>query len=106
MESYRTKPDCFRRAISAMQTKCGGEQEMGEAERVSGLMIGQLNVRRTAKIGPLLVAISMTLCELATAKHYSPPMECLQFGEVSSLSVDERSGPACVEYVLCPVNED
>ncbi|KAK0192303.1 hypothetical protein F5146DRAFT_928132, partial [Armillaria mellea] len=34
--------------------------EMGEDERVSA-------------------AISMTLCELATAKHLSPPLECAPF---------------------------
>ncbi|KAJ3993880.1 hypothetical protein F5050DRAFT_616093 [Lentinula boryana] len=48
--------DCFRKAAGFIQTRCA-ELDMNEEERV-------------------VAAISMTLCELATAKHHAPPMEC------------------------------
>ncbi|KAJ3782685.1 hypothetical protein GGU10DRAFT_436481 [Lentinula aff. detonsa] len=54
--SMNTLKDCFRKAAGSIQTRCA-ELDMNEEERV-------------------VAAISMTLCELATAKHHAPPMEC------------------------------
>ncbi|KAF7326344.1 RING finger protein [Mycena venus] len=51
---YRFRPDCFRRVAAKIRLRCG-ELEMNEDERVRA-------------------AISMTLCELATATHHSLPL--------------------------------
>ncbi|KIJ63744.1 hypothetical protein HYDPIDRAFT_112679 [Hydnomerulius pinastri MD-312] len=59
LETYTKKPDCFQDAIALVKTRCE-ESHMDEQERVQA-------------------AISMTLCELATARHYSPPLECATF---------------------------
>ncbi|KAJ3743659.1 hypothetical protein DFH05DRAFT_1400010 [Lentinula detonsa] len=56
LASLGRSSDCFRKAAGSIQTRCA-ELDMNEEERV-------------------VAAISMTLCELATAKHHSPPMEC------------------------------
>ncbi|KAF9812422.1 hypothetical protein IEO21_06225 [Rhodonia placenta] len=45
-------------------------------------------------------AITMTLCELGTAKHNSPPLECAAFAvEMRSTDKNTPNGPpgACVE---------
>ncbi|KAJ3888955.1 hypothetical protein GG344DRAFT_52610, partial [Lentinula edodes] len=51
--------DCFHKVAGSIRTRCS-ELDMNEEERV-------------------VAAISMTLCELATAKHHAPPMECDMF---------------------------
>ncbi|KAJ4476437.1 hypothetical protein C8J55DRAFT_431477, partial [Lentinula edodes] len=51
--------DCFHKVAGSIRTRCS-ELNMNEEERV-------------------VAAISMTLCELATAKHHAPPMECDMF---------------------------
>ncbi|KAJ3800004.1 hypothetical protein GGU11DRAFT_451859 [Lentinula aff. detonsa] len=56
LASLGRSSDCFRKAAGSIQTRCA-ELDMNEEERV-------------------VAAISMTLCELATAKHHAPPMEC------------------------------
>ncbi|KAJ3860358.1 hypothetical protein EV359DRAFT_67398 [Lentinula novae-zelandiae] len=48
--------DCFHKVAGSIRTRCS-ELDMNEEERV-------------------VAAISMTLCELATAKHHAPPLEC------------------------------
>jgi hypothetical protein len=42
-------------------------------------------------------AISMTLCELATATHHSPPLECASFTVDSEASFIQTQGE-CVEF--------
>ncbi|KAM5531414.1 hypothetical protein V8D89_014938 [Ganoderma adspersum] len=59
LDSYAKKPDCFRRAASMLQMRCG-DLETDENERVKA-------------------AISMTLCEIATGEHASSPLECEPF---------------------------
>ncbi|KAI0746941.1 hypothetical protein C8Q80DRAFT_1178461 [Daedaleopsis nitida] len=59
LEAYARKPDCFRRVANMIQTRCS-ELETDEAERVKA-------------------ALSMTLCEIATADHHSLPLECASF---------------------------
>ncbi|KAH9835145.1 uncharacterized protein C8Q71DRAFT_848869, partial [Rhodofomes roseus] len=47
-----------------------------------------------------MAAISMTLCELSTANHHSPPLECVAFSTESRSSRPPAHGPAhrsCVE---------
>ncbi|KAJ4474387.1 hypothetical protein J3R30DRAFT_3508479 [Lentinula aciculospora] len=61
--------DCFRKVAGSIRTRCA-ELDMNEDERVGA-------------------AISMTLCELATAKHHAPPMEC----ELFSARLHRNSGP-------------
>ncbi|KAH9941244.1 uncharacterized protein BXZ73DRAFT_16469, partial [Epithele typhae] len=60
LETYSNRPDCFRAAAKRIQTRCS-ELEIDEGARVQA-------------------ALSMTLCEIATAEHNSPPMECASFG--------------------------
>ncbi|KAF9220743.1 hypothetical protein BS17DRAFT_298547 [Gyrodon lividus] len=81
LQSYQRKPDCFRDAISLVKAHCE-ESHMDEQERVQA-------------------AISMTMCELATARHYSPPMECAGFArggyKLSSSSPPAHARGQCVE---------
>ncbi|KAI0711332.1 hypothetical protein C8Q76DRAFT_54822 [Earliella scabrosa] len=59
LEAYSRKPDCFRRVSSSISARCG-DLETNEVERVKA-------------------ALAMTLCEIATAEHHSPPLECTPF---------------------------
>ncbi|KAF8126220.1 hypothetical protein EV363DRAFT_1418934 [Boletus edulis] len=59
LQSYQQKPDCFQNAISLVKARCE-ESRMDEQERIQA-------------------AIGMTMCELATARHYLPPMECAAY---------------------------
>ncbi|KAF5369070.1 hypothetical protein D9758_002978 [Tetrapyrgos nigripes] len=59
IDDFSRRSDCFRKAAAIIRMQCS-ELDMSEAERVRA-------------------AISMTLCELATAKYHSPPMECFPF---------------------------
>ncbi|KAI0372102.1 hypothetical protein BV20DRAFT_143358 [Pilatotrama ljubarskyi] len=56
---YTSRPDCFRRAAGLIRANCAA-LETSEDERVTA-------------------ALSMTLCEIATAEQQSPPMECISF---------------------------
>ncbi|OSD08176.1 hypothetical protein PYCCODRAFT_392631 [Trametes coccinea BRFM310] len=80
LDRYSAKPDCFRRAAASIRANCA-ELESREDERVRA-------------------ALSLTLCEIATAEHYSPPMECIPFqlGYDGGRSRPEvLSGSKCVE---------
>ncbi|PFH48830.1 hypothetical protein AMATHDRAFT_148945, partial [Amanita thiersii Skay4041] len=70
IESSQPKQDCFLTATNAIRERCQDDY-MLEDERV-------------------FAAISMTMCELATAKHHSPPLECASFMSNSLLRLDER----------------
>ncbi|KAI0360529.1 hypothetical protein OH77DRAFT_693274 [Trametes cingulata] len=59
LEKYSARPDCFRKAADLVRANCA-ELETAEDERVKA-------------------ALSMTLCEIATAEQQSPPMECTSF---------------------------
>ncbi|EJF63810.1 hypothetical protein DICSQDRAFT_160322 [Dichomitus squalens LYAD-421 SS1] len=78
LDAYSKKSDCFRRAANAIQTRCS-DLESDEDERVKA-------------------AISMTLCEIATAKHTSPPMECAPFESDSNgmYALHAESSGQCV----------
>ncbi|KAJ6590499.1 hypothetical protein DFH09DRAFT_1139517 [Mycena vulgaris] len=75
-EDYSRRPDCFRRVAGRIRVRCG-ELEMDEDERVKA-------------------AISMTLCELATATHHSLPLECASFTVDSVASPTQIQGE-CVD---------
>ncbi|KAI0945380.1 hypothetical protein AcW1_001615 [Taiwanofungus camphoratus] len=80
LDHYERQPDCFRRVTSFIRTRCG-ELDIGENERVKA-------------------AISMTLCELATATHHSTPLECESYAHVSDTtsSFGSKESPRdCVE---------
>ncbi|KAJ7076117.1 hypothetical protein B0H15DRAFT_864983 [Mycena belliarum] len=76
LEDYSRRPDCFRRVAGSIHVRCG-ELEMNEDERVQA-------------------AISMTLCELATATHHSIPLECASF-TVGSVASRSRIQGECVD---------
>ncbi|KAJ7232958.1 hypothetical protein B0H12DRAFT_183641 [Mycena haematopus] len=76
LENYSRRPDCFRRVAGKIRLRCG-ELEMNEDERVRA-------------------AISMTLCELATATHHSLPLECASF-TVDSESPSAQTQGECVD---------
>ncbi|KAF8882190.1 hypothetical protein CPB84DRAFT_1648017, partial [Gymnopilus junonius] len=59
LQAYSRKPDCFKKAAATIRSRCT-DLDMDEEARVTA-------------------AISMTLCEVATAKHYSLPLECLPY---------------------------
>ncbi|KAG8908736.1 hypothetical protein FRB99_002974 [Tulasnella sp. 403] len=73
------RSDCFKNVSQNIKRRCGGEFEMDEDERVR-------------------LAISMTLCELKTARYNEPPLECLAFSSSTYNSVDLQieSQSACV----------
>ncbi|KAI6132380.1 hypothetical protein EV401DRAFT_2253975 [Pisolithus croceorrhizus] len=75
--SYHRKADCFQDAMSRVKTRCE-ESHMDEQERIQA-------------------AISMTLCELATARHYAPPMECAAFSKGQQSPSSGHAQAACVE---------
>ncbi|KAI0342308.1 hypothetical protein BDW22DRAFT_1357628 [Trametopsis cervina] len=78
LESYEHKPDCFRRAASSIRVQCS-ELDMHEEQRVQA-------------------AITMTICELATAKH-TPPLECTPIISAEGIFVSSSSMriDTCVE---------
>ncbi|KAI5990736.1 hypothetical protein EDD15DRAFT_2278638 [Pisolithus albus] len=75
--SYHRKADCFQDAMARVKTRCE-ESHMDEQERIQA-------------------AISMTLCELATARHYAPPMECAAFSKGQQNHPSGHAQAACVE---------
>ncbi|TFK41551.1 hypothetical protein BDQ12DRAFT_388968 [Crucibulum laeve] len=78
LEKYSNRPDCFRRAAKSIRTRCA-ELEMDETERVNA-------------------AIAMTLCEVATAKHHSFPLECIPFSsENAPKNTDAQAQGTCVD---------
>ncbi|KAK7018974.1 hypothetical protein R3P38DRAFT_2979840 [Favolaschia claudopus] len=77
LESYSRRPDCFRRVAANIRLRCS-ELEMNEEERVTA-------------------AISMTLCELATATHHSLPLECASFTVDSKQDPTVRGRGECVD---------
>ncbi|OBZ78409.1 Nuclear fusion protein KAR5 [Grifola frondosa] len=79
LETYARKPDCFKRAASLIRTQCG-ELDLNEDERIKA-------------------ALSMTLCEIATATHSSAPLECAPFVPDSNYPTipREQSHRVCVE---------
>jgi hypothetical protein len=93
LESYIRKPECFRRVAGYMHVQCS-ELELDEDQRVRSTLTFPSDIVISLTI-TFTVAISMTLCELATAKHHSPPMECHSFTrEFSDTSQGTRD---CVE---------
>ncbi|KAJ7207031.1 hypothetical protein GGX14DRAFT_366613 [Mycena pura] len=80
LETYARRPDCFRRVAATIRARCG-ELEMHEDERVKA-------------------AISMTLCELATATHHSLPLECVSF------TVDSDSDVSYAQMQQVPMQGD
>ncbi|EMD34804.1 hypothetical protein CERSUDRAFT_54833, partial [Gelatoporia subvermispora B] len=95
LDTYTRRPDCFGRAAKHIRTQCA-EIDMEEDERVKG---APSQILRTTRTNHATAAIAMTLCELSTAKHYSPPLECSLFLSESDtnsvMSNDAQSN--CVE---------
>lgn len=95
LDTYTRRPDCFGRAAKHIRTQCA-EIDMEEDERVKG---APSQILRTTRTNHATAAIAMTLCELSTAKHYSPPLECSLFLSDSDtnsvMSNDAQSN--CVE---------
>ncbi|KAK7033668.1 hypothetical protein VNI00_012668 [Paramarasmius palmivorus] len=67
---YSQRSDCFRNVADVIRLRCE-RLDMDEKERVEA-------------------AISMTLCELATAKHHSIPLECSSFSIKQPPSFDTQ----------------
>ncbi|PPQ92129.1 hypothetical protein CVT25_007960 [Psilocybe cyanescens] len=81
LHSYTRKPDCFKKAASIIRARCT-ELDMDEDGRRA-----------------LQAAISMTLCEIATAKHHSYPMECHQYSVngANAPKISSQSQGGCVD---------
>ncbi|KDQ60278.1 hypothetical protein JAAARDRAFT_126349, partial [Jaapia argillacea MUCL 33604] len=78
LDEYSRKPDCFKRAAGSLRLRCS-ELDMHEDERIKA-------------------ALSLTLCEIATARHHSAPMECATFSHDSSwFDAGDGSHHDCVE---------
>ncbi|KAF8908432.1 hypothetical protein CPB85DRAFT_1391316 [Mucidula mucida] len=76
LQETARRSDCFRHAAASIRVRCS-DLDMDQDERVSA-------------------AISMTLCELGTAQHLSPPLECSQYA-VNADSSNRRDQGNCVE---------
>ncbi|KAF9028175.1 hypothetical protein BDZ89DRAFT_1015250, partial [Hymenopellis radicata] len=76
LQETARRSDCFRHAAASIRVRCS-DLDMDQDERVSA-------------------AISMTLCELGTAKHLSPPLECSQYA-VNADRSNRRDQGNCVE---------
>lgn len=71
---------------------------MSEAERVRGKTFANPEIPSHEHSE---AAISMTLCELATAKHHLPPLECFPFSSPphEREEIDEDNQSICVGFV-------
>ena len=78
LQTYSRKPDCFRKAARAISTQCT-DLDMDEDARVNGNNMAVPLFQKSNHRFDSAAAISMTLCEIATAKHYSLPLECRSF---------------------------
>ncbi|KAF8341875.1 hypothetical protein F5887DRAFT_361900 [Amanita rubescens] len=80
IEKPHHKTDCFLRVSSTIRARCH-QDHMPEDERIHA-------------------AISMTLCELATANYQSPPLECASFSldaQTAGMAATHRLQRDCVE---------
>ncbi|KAL1744273.1 hypothetical protein HDZ31DRAFT_39015 [Schizophyllum fasciatum] len=73
LDGYARRPGCFKDSAARISARCE-ELDAKDDDRVKGQCI--LLLRIDEKTNLFAAAIAMTLCELATAKHYSPPLEC------------------------------
>jgi hypothetical protein len=90
------KNDCFQDAARHAKSRCE-VSHMSEDERIQGclgLMCTIQNFPDTC-----LVAIRLTLCELATARHHTPPLECSPFINNVGSHIPHHAVGDCVEYV-------
>ncbi|KAG1738131.1 uncharacterized protein EDB91DRAFT_1347715 [Suillus paluster] len=76
-DGYMRKSDCFQDAARHAQSRCE-ESHMSEDERIQ-------------------VAIRLTLCELATARHHTPPLECSPFSSGVGSPVPHHVVGDCVD---------
>lgn len=102
---YAQKPDCFRRAASHIRARCE-DLQTNEESRVKGGLFVDIVTRRIFINSTLIftAAISMTLCEIATAKYQSAPLECVAFEfqtrpQEGTLG-DRTHASSCVESVF------
>ncbi|KAG2059935.1 hypothetical protein BDR06DRAFT_614950 [Suillus hirtellus] len=71
------KNDCFQDAARHAQSRCE-VSHMSEDERIQ-------------------VAIRLTLCELATARHHTPPLECSPFSNNVGSHIPHHAVGDCVD---------
>ncbi|KAL1682516.1 hypothetical protein EV122DRAFT_287137 [Schizophyllum commune] len=76
LDAYARRPDCFKDSAALISARCE-ELDSREDERVRA-------------------AISMTLCELATAKHHTPPLECAPFAPGRASLLSDAEAGECV----------
>ncbi|KAL1719110.1 hypothetical protein EV715DRAFT_272919 [Schizophyllum commune] len=76
LDAYARRPDCFKDSTALISARCE-ELDSREDERVRA-------------------AISMTLCELATAKHHTPPLECAPFAPGANGRSSDAAAGECV----------
>jgi hypothetical protein len=107
LQTYSRKPDCFRKAAGSISTQCAN-LDMDEEARVNGNNgikgCSHLFQKIWSPSFFLEAAISMTLCEIATAKHYSLPLECRSFSLDNNMQdrvhKSHQTQGDCVEWVL------
>ncbi|KAG1884491.1 uncharacterized protein F5891DRAFT_1004101 [Suillus fuscotomentosus] len=76
-DGYMRKNDCFQDAARHAQSRCE-VSHMSEDERIQ-------------------VAIRLTLCELATARHHTPPLECSPFNNNVGSHIPHHAVGDCVD---------
>jgi hypothetical protein len=97
MEKPVHKTDCFLQVSSTVSTRCN-QDHMPEDERIHGST--SILVFDASYSLQHLAAISMTLCELATANYQSPPLECASFtleAQAAGMVTTHRLQRDCVE---------
>ncbi|KAF9003429.1 hypothetical protein BDQ17DRAFT_1541980 [Cyathus striatus] len=75
--SYFRRPDCFQKAAKTIRKRCS-DLHLDEQEWIHA-------------------AISMTLCEIATAKHHTLPLECTIFTTGYDYILDSQMQGQCVD---------
>lgn len=76
-DGYMRKNDCFQDAARHAKSRCE-VSHMSEDERIQ-------------------VAIRLTLCELATARHHTPPLECSPFKNNFGSHIPHHAVGDCVD---------
>lgn len=92
-DGYMRKNDCFQDAARHAQSRCE-VSHMSEDERIQGF---SSSCARFETFLIFLVAIRLTLCELATARHHTPPLECSPFNNNVGSHIPHHAVGDCVD---------
>ncbi|KAF9041198.1 hypothetical protein BJ165DRAFT_1487649 [Panaeolus papilionaceus] len=82
--------NCFSRTTASMHSKCA-DIDTNQDARVDGIFLSVILPNSGTALIHKKAAISMTLCEIATAMHHSVPRECLSYSSERKILPEIRS---------------